>query len=230
MRSSPDIAPASAAEAGSVPARAPRHSQEERRGQAEQGLLDAAVALFARRGVDQTSLADIGTEAGYSRGLVNHHFGAKAALVERLAHRCQGNFVAGLGEFDGDEVDALVMLADAYLDKRGLKTDVARAFFVMWGAALPAQAALREVMATGDAQFRCAVESLVRQGQQNDTVTADVDAGGVATVLVGMLRGVTAQFLIDADGVDLAAARTACEQFLRRTLTRRSAARNKRRR
>ena len=227
MRSSPDVT--SAAEAESAPARAERRSQEERRGQAEQSLLDAAVVLFARRGVDQTSLADIGKEAGYSRGLVNHHFGAKATLVERLAHRSQGDFVARLGEFDGDEVDALVMLADAYLNKKGLKIDVARAFFVMWGAALPAEAALREVMAAGDAQFRIAVESLVRLGQQNNTVAADVDASGVATVLVGMLRGVTAQFLIDADGVDLAAARTACEQFLRRTLTPRSASPNKRR-
>ncbi len=214
-----DVAKVSPADGGSVPPRAERRSQEERRSQAEQGLLDAAVALFAKRGVDQTSLADIGNQAGYSRGLVNHHFGSKATLVERLAERSRSDFVAGLADFDGDEVDALVTLADAYLDKGALKADTTRAFFVMWGAALPEEAALREVTATGDARFRMAVESLVRLGQQNDTVTADVDPRGVATTLVGMLRGVIAQFLIDADGVDLAAARTACEQFLRRTLT-----------
>jgi AcrR family transcriptional regulator len=219
MPSSPDVSSLSPADADSVPARAKRRSQEERRSQAERGLLDAAVVLFAKRGVDQTSLADIGKQAGYSRGLVNHHFGSKATLVERLAQRSQRDFVAGLADFDGDEVDALVMLAGTYLDKRGLKFDAPRAFFVMWGAALPEEATLREVMAAGDARFRFAVESLVRLGQQNKTVTADVDAGGVAAVIVGMLRGITAQFLIDPYGADMAPARTACEQFLRRTLT-----------
>ena len=94
----------------------PRRRQVERRAEAEQGLLAAAVRLFAARGIDQTSLADIGEEAGFSRGLVNHHFGTKAALVERLAEQTQRRFGEGLpssGDVDG--IDTLVAIADAYL-------------------------------------------------------------------------------------------------------------------
>jgi AcrR family transcriptional regulator len=207
-----------------------RRTQAERRSQAEQALLDAAATLFARRGVDQTSLAHVGEQAGYSRGLVNHHFGSKAALVERLAQRSQLDFVNQLAEFDGDEVDALVGFARSYLAAMCGQSHEARAFFVMWGAALPEEAGLQSVIAARDAQFRFGIESLVRLGQQKKTMNTGVDSGGLATVVVAMLRGIAAQFLIDADSVDLTAAGAACEQMLRQTLSPASAPRGKRRR
>jgi AcrR family transcriptional regulator len=195
-----------------------RRSQEERRNQAEQALLDAAARLFARRGVDQTSLAEVGEEAGYSRGLANHHFGSKAALVERLARRSQRDFVAGLGDIGGQELRALLSMIEAYLAGVGTNSGGRRAFFVMWGAALPEEAALRPVFVTDDARFRDGGEALLRDGQAHQTIRADADPVGVAVALVGLLRGIAAQFLIDPQGVDLDAARAACEQFVRHTL------------
>jgi AcrR family transcriptional regulator len=196
-----------------------RRSQQERRGQAEQSLLDAAVRLFARRGIDQTSLAEVGEEAGYSRGLANHHFGSKAALVERLARRSQRNFVESLGETRGHELQALAALVEAYLAAFSEHTSEARAFSVMWGAALPEEAPLRPVFVADDARFRRGIEELVRAGQQSRTIRSDVDPVGVAIALVGQLRGIGAQFLVDPDGVDLDAARTACAQFVHNALT-----------
>jgi AcrR family transcriptional regulator len=199
--------------------RSPRRSQEERRNQAEQSLLDAAVRLFARRGIDQTSLAEVGEEAGYSRGLASHHFGSKAALVERLAQRSQRGFVESLGEIGGQELRALVTLVDAYLTALGRNHGEARAFYVMWGAALPEEAALRSVFVADDARFRQGVEELVRAGQHNRTIRSGIDPGGVSIALVGQLRGVGALFLIDPEGVDMDAARTACTQFVQYTLS-----------
>jgi AcrR family transcriptional regulator len=200
-------------------ASAERRTQAERRAQAEQALLDAAMVLFARRGVDQTSLADVGEQAGYSRGLVNHHFGSKAALVEQLAQRSQLDFVSRLTEFDGDEVDVLVGFARSYLAAMCGHSPEARAFFVMWGAALPEEADLQSVIAARDAQFRFGIESLLQLGQQKQTIKKGIDPGGLATVVVAMLRGMAAQYLIDADSVELAATGDACEQMLRQTLS-----------
>jgi AcrR family transcriptional regulator len=196
-----------------------RRTQLQRRAQAEDALLDSAAKLFARRGVEQTSLAQVGAEAGYSRGLVNHHFGSKAVLVERLVERSQHDFVSNLAETDGTEVDAVVAVARSYLGAAGRESTDTRAHYVMWGAALPQDADLRASVAAGDAQFRIGVRSLVRLGQKRRTIAAGVDPDGVAAVVVGMLRGTVAQFLIDPGVVDLAAAADACEQFLRATLT-----------
>lgn len=43
-------------------------------------IRDAALRLFAERGVDGATIRDIAAEAGVSLGLVRHHFGSKEAL------------------------------------------------------------------------------------------------------------------------------------------------------
>jgi AcrR family transcriptional regulator len=197
-----------------------RRTQLERRAEAEQGLLDAALRLFAGKGIDQTSLADIGEEAGYSRGLVNHHFGSKAVLVERLAEERQrrlNDILASLD--DANELDALVSIAHAYLRASAIASDDVRAFFVMWGAALPDDAALRPVFVADDRRIREGIERLVIAGRARGTVSKDVDATGFAVAFLGLLRGAAAQFLIDRDHVDLAGVRAACENMVRATLT-----------
>jgi AcrR family transcriptional regulator len=196
-----------------------RRTQVERRAEAEQGLLAAAVRLFASKGIDQTSLADIGEEAGYSRGLVNHHFGTKAALVERLAEQTQRRFAEHLASSDKAEgVGALVAIADAYLRRAAEATTEARAFFVMWGAALPDDAALRSVFVTDDRRFRRAIEKLVVAAQGRGAISSEVNAAGFAVAFVGLLRGIAAQVLVDRDGVDIAATRSVCERFVRMSL------------
>ncbi|NUR49810.1 MAG: helix-turn-helix transcriptional regulator, partial [Hamadaea sp.] len=43
-------------------------------------IRDAAIRLFADRGIAGASVRDIAQEAGVSSGLLRHHFGSKEAL------------------------------------------------------------------------------------------------------------------------------------------------------
>jgi AcrR family transcriptional regulator len=197
-----------------------RRTQLERRTEAEQGLLRAATRLFARKGIDQTSLADIGEEAGYSRGLANHHFGSKAALVERLAEVRQRRFSDILASLDEEhEIDALAAIANAYLQAVATAADDIRAFFVMWGAALPDDAGLRPVFVADDRRVRKYVEKLVTAGRSRGTINKEIDPLGFAVAFIGLLRGAAAQFLVDRDGVDLEATGMTCEGLVRSLLT-----------
>ena len=45
-------------------------------------IRDAAIRLFAERGIDGTTVRDITEAAGVSPGLLRHHFGSKEALRE----------------------------------------------------------------------------------------------------------------------------------------------------
>lgn len=202
-----------------APVPTPRRTQASRRTEAETALLDAAARLFAQHGVEQTSLADIGEAAGYSRGLVNHHFGTRAGLVERLARRGERRFVRAI---DGIEqvagAEAIAALAGAYLGLFTDPTDDLRAFMVMRGTALPSDAPLREVYAAGDRRFRDGIEQLVRSGQADGSVATHLDPASFAVMLVGMLRGVGTQFLIDPDGIDFAATRRHALDFVRAAL------------
>jgi AcrR family transcriptional regulator len=207
-----------------VPAAGPsRRSQRQRRNQAEEALLDAAARLFARRGVDRTSLADISQEAGYSPRLITHHFGSKAALVDRLIRRNLHEFLFVADASDaGHELDALVAVLEAYFAWM-TRNEEARAYFVLCSAGLTEDAELRPVFVSIDATFRTGLQTIVRAGQRSQSISSDVDAEGVATALVGMMRGIGTQFLVNPDTVDLDTAQEVCKQFIWHTLAPRPA-------
>ncbi|MBF6451167.1 TetR family transcriptional regulator [Nocardia elegans] len=202
-----------------------RRTQQERAVQAEQALLDAAASLFAQRGVDQTSLGDVGEVAGYSRGLAYHHFGSKAALVDQLARRMRAQFFVDVECFlhiDGAETDvvgALTDMVEEYIATIARNVESSRAFFAVWSAAIPSDAALRTAFANDDAKFRTAIESALRAGQAHGCVEGNVDPAATAVVVVGLLRGITAQYLMCSEAVDLSAAVRTVQWFLRRCLT-----------
>jgi AcrR family transcriptional regulator len=182
-------------------ARPARRSQAERRAEAEQGLLDAALRLFAKKGVEATTLAEIGDCAGYSRGLANHHFGSKSALVERLAQRSrsrfQARFRAQFRDQPASEIEALVAGADLFLAADGKVTDEVRGFFVLWGSALPEEAPHRDGFIAQDLRVRIMVRRVVQLGQRRGTIRADVDPGGFAVAYLAVLRGAVPLMLMD---------------------------------
>lgn len=181
----------------------------------EDALLASAARLFAQHGVDHTSLADIGENAGYSRGLVNFHFGSRAVLLERLAQRVQNNFLDRLTVSDGDELAALSVVAGNYLAMLQESEESTRAYFIMGGAALPADSALRSVFVTGDRLFCERVQHLLMDGQHHKTINTDIDPAGMATAIIGMLRGIAMQYLLQLDDeFDVNGARDACEEFI----------------
>jgi AcrR family transcriptional regulator len=60
-------------------------TQSERREEAEKRVLAAAIRLVVDKGYDGFTLADVGTKAGYSRGLAAHYFGKKDDLLAAVA-------------------------------------------------------------------------------------------------------------------------------------------------
>ncbi len=66
----------------SEPTRRERQAQE-RRNQ----LIDTALALFAEKGVESTSIKDIAEQVGVAPGLVYHYFDSKDALFDAIIER-----------------------------------------------------------------------------------------------------------------------------------------------
>jgi AcrR family transcriptional regulator len=200
----------------------PHRTQAERRAESEQGLLDSAQRLFAKKGVENTTLAEIGDAAGYSRGLANHHFGSKAALVERLAERSRRRFRTQFRPMSdiraGNEVEALVRVADAFLATGGKGTDEVRAFFVLWGSVLPDEAVHRDGFIAQDQRVRGFVQRLVQAGQQRGTIRGDLDAAAFAVVYLSLLRGAVPLMLMDQT-VSVDKTRAAVADLLRRQLS-----------
>lgn len=67
-------------------------------------MIDSAIALFARKGVDQVSLRELTTDAGVNLAAVNYHFGSKEELAkivfEELTKRVNRDRIDRLQEIE----------------------------------------------------------------------------------------------------------------------------------
>ena len=142
-----------------------RRTQAERRIAAKDGLLGAAAELFAAQGVAETSLAQIGERAGYSRGLANHHFGSKSELIERLVQRVQTAFTDALQISESDNaLETILHIVRTYVGHSEALSSELRALFILWGASFPAESSVIG-MAEADARTRATLATWVERGQ-----------------------------------------------------------------
>ncbi len=61
-------------------------------------LLDAAEDVFARKGLSGAALEDIADVAGYTRGAIYSHFGAKEELFLAVVNRQRQRFLDGFND------------------------------------------------------------------------------------------------------------------------------------
>jgi len=195
-----------------------RRTQQERRDQAEAALLTAAAELVVEQGVRSLTLARVGERAGYSRGIVTHHFGGKQALVERLARATQAGFVPGLEEVPPG-LDRLLRLIDGYLGELGRIGVFNQAFLLLWAEAAT-QPELAPIFRERDAAFRADLREDVEAGIAEGSIDAGVSGDEVAIAVVGQLRGIALQRLLDPDSVDTDALRRSVTESWRRALRR----------
>ena len=197
-------------------AEAAARTQAERRTEAERRLLEAAAELIGEVGPSRVTLATVGERAGYSRGLVNHHFGSKAALMQRVADAVTERFRDALIEGDRPEpvTGELLRLVRTYADIVADPPPVHRARLVLMADAVAtASPDVRPAMVDADRAFRASIARSIERGVASGELAPDVDPTGLATVIVGMLRGVTFQAMIDGQ-VDLDACRQEIEHLL----------------
>ncbi len=64
----------------------------------KEAILEAAEALFAERGYEATSMQEIATAAGVSRGMPGYAFGSKRELYEAVLQRVFAQPLAVVGE------------------------------------------------------------------------------------------------------------------------------------
>ena len=177
-------------------------TQAERRAEAENALLNSAAELFARQGIPRTSLAAICEHAGYSHGLVNHHFGSKKALIEALAEYAQASFLGTLtleGAPDGRK--GILDFVAAYLDAFASRGPMNRCFIVMWGSAFVEQADVS--FEKFDHRFRKGIREYVCVGQEDGSISKLVDADTFAAAILALVRGIGAQMITSPHSVSL---------------------------
>jgi AcrR family transcriptional regulator len=178
--------------------------QVERSERSTVALLDAAAELIVEGGFSSMTFAAIGERAGYSRGLVTARFGSKEGLVEALLRRIVGRWshhnvlphTEGRSGLDGLLVVFDAVRAQAERDPRGLRVLYALMFEAGQNEVLRAR------FATFHNTMRSDIAALLQRGRDDGSIGPAVDVAAEAALLVGALRGIGYQWLIDPDGFD----------------------------
>jgi AcrR family transcriptional regulator len=195
-----------------------RRTQQERRERTEAALVTAAAELVVESGLRSLTLARVGERAGYSRGIVNHHFGSKQALIEALAHATQSTFVPGLDQF-APGLERLLAVVERYVGALGDLNVINRAFLSLWAEAATA-AELTALFRDRDEGFRANLRADVDAGIAEGSVRTDVHPADTAVAIMGQLRGIGLQRLLDPDAIDTERLRHVVADQWRRTLSR----------
>lgn len=169
-----------------------RRTQAERRALAETRVIEAAIDWIADRGSSSLTLAGVGEAAGYSRGIVSHHFGSREALLRRVIEQTR-RFDPVPQQHDG--LARLTKTVAAYLEHIGSSKPAGRAFLRMWSEAIARDPALEPLFAEQDASFRALIAELIDAGIDDGSIASDVDARAGAVFVAACLRGTGMQLI-----------------------------------
>ena len=178
-----------------MPNQTARRTQHQRRSETEQRVLAAAMALIAERGSRAVSLAEVGRLAGYSSGIVSHHFGGKQQLLAAVVDHAQ---LFDLPVTDSSGLDQLTLLISTYLTTFRERAPAPQAFLLLWSEAVASDPVLAPLFAERDAWFRGLLASYVRTGIDDGSIRTDADPEAVAVSVLGLLRGIGMQLISTA--------------------------------
>lgn len=193
-------------------------TQAERRQEAGQRLLDAAIRLIAERGIKGTTLRDVGEAAGYSSGLTAHHYKTKEGLLRAVTAEIHRRFGQTLQEAGLPEpgLERLLASVDVYLSVNDVRS--ARTLVLIQKEALAQQSEFRGILRKFNRHSVDATAKQIQAGIDKGEIRGDVNVLAEATLMLASLRGARMQWLQAPGKVDLVKVAKELKDHLRRSL------------
>jgi len=170
-------------------------------------ILDVAGVLFAQRGYDATSVANICEQAGVTKGAFYYHFASKQQAFLDLRDRwlapldAQFNLTRATDETLPQVLQRIAEMAQPIFDAVG--GEQRQQVFLELLSAARQDPAILPAMLSPRRKYRTLFAKLVRTGVTEGTLR-NVDANLAADILVALGFGFVMQSLLDPDGADWA--------------------------
>jgi AcrR family transcriptional regulator len=167
-------------------------------------LIRISAELFAERGIEATSLADIAAAAGMTTPALYHYFANRRDLEREAMRLATGSMVANVSavsEVGGPPVARLRALTERhveFLERAGL----GRVRLVYWSVIDSAwDPELASAIDPGSGATTAFLRELVEEGQREGEFRTDVDAGVVTELLEACFTGIDYRFAVDRGAV-----------------------------
>jgi TetR/AcrR family transcriptional regulator, acrAB operon repressor len=196
-----------------------RKTKEEAQATRER-LLDAAENLFRDRGVTRTSLAEVATAAGMTRGAVYWHFKDKAdlfrAMCERATLPLDSAFEDGAAAACVDPLGTLRTLAIGALQSLAGDPRAQNVFEIIFHKSelVDELAGLASFHREERGECLLQIEDIVRRAAELGQLPADTDPFLATQGLHALMVGIMHEWVLDTSAYDLATAAPALIDML----------------
>ena len=160
--------------------------------------MDSAIELFADKGFERTSAAEIADHAGYSHSMVSARFGSKEALIEQLMQsEYERRMLPQIDAATG--IDGLLMWIDAIQHEIHTAPRHMRAFYTLVFEAVGPIPSLRPWVQDWLARCVRHAAACLTAARQAGQLRDDVDIDGEAELFVYSGVGLGYRFVYDSD-------------------------------
>lgn len=179
--------------------------QQDRSHESTRRLLDAAAEIVAERGYDGATIAEIGQRAGYSRGLVSTRFGSKENLMWALVQRSTGAWFDQLStpRSTGTGLERILHLIDVIGKHSASDTQTLRVLERLIFDASRTKHDLQARFVASQEAMEAHFASLFTKGMRDRSIGHRVNAKDEAALLVASMRGISYQWFLYPERVDI---------------------------
>lgn len=180
-------------------------------------LIDATIKCIARKGLGNTTLADVASEAGLSQGIVNLHFNRKDNLLTEtlrsVADEYHEQFMQTLEASGPNPAEQLLALMKMDLRPSICDRQKLAVWFAFFGE-VKAVPTYRKICSERNQEYDSIIFDLatavVEEGNYED-----IDARSVADVLFSLTDGMWLSCLVNPETFDRRRALTTIQHYLR---------------
>ncbi|MGI9203614.1 MAG: TetR/AcrR family transcriptional regulator [Woeseiaceae bacterium] len=190
--------------ASTIPVGGRTLTQAERTAISDRAMLDAAIDLILKTGIEKTTLAAIGEQAGYSRGLATYRFGSKAGLFDAVCKSISHRWLDYLREDVGDKIgiEAMSVALDSFFTFVTDSPDEARVLQILYCGAASPESEYRQTSVSIHQRQQDDVAEWVRAAQSAGSIRTDVDPQSIATQYIAYISGMTYLWVINPASID----------------------------
>jgi TetR/AcrR family fatty acid metabolism transcriptional regulator len=178
-------------------------------------IIEATFFCIALKGYSNITMQDIADSAGVSKGVIHYYFHNKEELFLSVLEKLNKDLDNHLGkkvEQAKTPPEKLRAIISAVFEKvkENKKFQVVLLDFWAHSTKMPR---LQEATANRYARYRYLTKKIIAEGVENGYFT-ECNPAGVASALIGLIEGLTIQWIFDQSAFDLSRAQKMTDEII----------------
>ena len=164
-------------------------------------LKSAAFELIAEGGISALTTAALAKRSGYSTAIVSYHFGSKDNFIQFLLDDAyqRNSVVSAIPLETVDTIAELKNMLARYAKFVREQPEAAFAYLALVSSANETNPRLLKAAQKMNHLVRKSIEQAIVAGQKGGSINKQIDASSSAIAIVGGVRGIIMQFMVDRE-------------------------------